>query len=920
MSSLQFFLRLFGGLIFAAAILAAPWFYGGITLFGQKWVDAGILIGALAALPSLFLTPRMIALRTSPGRLTLLGLPLLLALLLGFLQTIPLSPATLRTVSPHVPELAAGLLPAPGSEEEQIERSFFDDEKLPAGGDFFPSTVSVSPSTTRDAIALLAFCVLAYFTAGILFRATRPKRFFWGAITLAGAILALFSMITRAAPDDGFWTTLWPSAHYGPYVNPNNAAGYLCLCLGPAVALFSAEILHARRRIKRSRPELPESAVYHKSFWERLADPLFDLIDSFSRRTAGRLALVAILLAGALISLSRGGSMAAIFALAVSLVVLTRRGKAGLFSVILWAAAAVGMGLIGWSGMTERVSREMQTIIDVDSNPQELNGRTDNWRGAYQTMKDYRFRGSGYGAYAIANRPNDFALRNNGYCEYAENLVVESALVGGWPLLVILLLGAVFWVVALWRAIRCPVNALNRGDPDDEACDERELIWSFGLGTLTLFAGQLISASLDFGLQLPANAILASAILGSFAAGETLREPSENGYGFQSERFGRLATMALAIFFLASLCAAWVGWRRIATAESVERTIAECNLETEPQNLDLYAIDLAISELEAASAKRPDDARIHKAAAEAGIVRFRFLLWQQMKAELPDAIPSQLWERATPEANLVWIMMLERRGMQVGPEKFRNSLPVTDSLRPALRHLLIARRLLPIDPNVHYLCALLTPLVTATQNTDALLRTAAQRAISVSRMETKVCCQAGLLLYWSGDVLGALPFWRDSLTLSPRYTQTILACLNEKKNRRQLEALVDRAFPYDFALLEYAVNITVKPAFSETRKALLAKMEKTLSLAADKESSAEWYRNRGRWHTLCERPDEAILDYRHALPGDNLHPDWDYELGMIYLAQKNRAEAIAALRAAVIRAPGNKRNAAALKRAEALPE
>ena len=925
MASFHFFLRLFGGVILTATILAMPWFYGGVTLFAQKWLSVGILTVALAALPSLFLTPRMIALKYSPGRLVLLGLPWAAALCLGVFQTYPLSESALQTVSPHIPELASELLPAPGSEEEQIERSFFDEEKLPENAAFFASSASVDWSATRDAAAILSLCLLTYLSSGILFRTTREKRLFWSVLTLGGVVLAVFAMITIAAPDGGYWQKFWPSARYGPYVNRNNAAGYFCLCLAPAFALLSAEVLNGRRRIEYSRPDYSgfSERRNYKNLFSRLSDSFFDLVDSFTRQTAFRFGVAAIILAGALSSLSRGGAVAALFMTAVSVVVFTRRGKAGLFSLILWAALAAGLGLIAWSGMTERVTQELGTIFDADEKPLELNGRVDNWTGALQTTREYQFRGSGFGTYATANRQNDFALTFDCFCEYAENFFIDSMVVGGAALLTMLLLGLLIWAVAIRRAIRRPRTDSEEDDSDeddaegDSSAAKRDLIWSFGLGVLALFAGQAVAASLDFGLLLPANAVLASAILGSFAAGE--KNADSRKTRFHSERFGNVLPAITALFFLASILAAFYGGKRLLTAESVERTVAECSLDTEPKNLDLAAIDLSIAELEKAIQERPDDARLRKTAAEAGITRFRFLFWEQMRSELPNRLPAELWEQTAPEVNFIWIMMLERHGMKVGPQKFRNAPAVAESLRPAMRNLLMARRLEPLDPEIHYLCALITLLTTEVKNPDELLRLAADRAFSVSRYETKVCCQAGLLRYWSGNTDEALSYWRDSLELSRKYVDPILACLNEKKNRKELVSLVDRAFPDDFTRAEYAVTRAAKPEFSETRNALLAKMKLILDRSDSKES-AEWFRNSGRWHALAGRADEAIVQYRRALETDKLRSDWNYELGMVFYSQKKRTEAIEALRAAVICSPGNKLYAAALKQAEKLPE
>ncbi len=233
-----------------------------------------------------------------------------------------------------------------------------------------------------------------------------------------------------------------------------------------------------------------------------------------SARSANRLAsrvllsgAVAFLMVALVLTQSRGGLVSAAvgFLVVMGLMVGGGRGRRAVLSLVL-AAAAV-FGFVSWVGM-DRISDRLAALV---ADP-IADWRWPIWRATVQLIGDAPFLGTGLGSYQDAfARYRPIAIPHDRMVEFAHNDYAQLAAETG-------LLGL---AIALWAVVAVTLFSfrrwMERRDPE---------LRGIGVGAFGAFAVVLGHSLVDFGLHLPANALLALFVGALLPAAATVRGQS----------------------------------------------------------------------------------------------------------------------------------------------------------------------------------------------------------------------------------------------------------------------------------------------------------------------------------------------------------------------------------------------------------
>lgn len=403
----------------AAAIFVIPLCLGGIRPLGQ------LLLVTL----SLTTTAAWLAARCTSrdAQWRWLGIePLLLAgIALVTLQITPLPSDWLELVSPKQRQLLwlqrpHGLLPQ-------------------------WSTVSVIPSATRSGLAnLVAYCLLFLVTAQRVRETADARRIMcWVAGSAVGmSVLGLVQMLCGSPKFFGVIEIDGISAAevvHGSFVNRNHLAQFLALGAGPLLMFALAEPATApfRRRLGAARGTLTgEHPAARAAAWAGLACVCIATI----------------------LSLSRGGMLALLAAVVVSLAVGQRHrlfGGRAFPGMLVVAAASIVALFLPWADAVE--TRVLQNVasLDIEQIDQQAARRTI-WTAVARGIADFPWLGTGIGSHRCVypmylDQPDDqmeYATAESGYLQLALEAGVAGLLLAGI---------ALAWIIS--RCLRAAASA-----------------------------------------------------------------------------------------------------------------------------------------------------------------------------------------------------------------------------------------------------------------------------------------------------------------------------------------------------------------------------------------------------------------------------------------------------------------------------
>lgn len=430
---------------------------------------------------------------------TPLNIPIILFIGLIVFQLIPLSPGFLKVVSPNTYDLYRNTLP------EWPDRVHSLSGQFPTGSEHSPSSVSEIANKSEDysnkssiqkkpvfnsnwmpisiypyASKKELFSILIFIGMFLIITNTpdiRINRIIVVIVSLGFSISLLGLMQKLTGTTKTYWLVESNSEFpFGPYVNRNHFAGYICMVIPLTLGLL----------ISRFRSLFSSRKRYFKA-----ADFQSHLFANFLLVFA-----IVIMILALLFSLSRGGILAFLFSIAVFVIIvaisrLATGNNRGLKISSFVLTVLIAFSVLIWIGH--------DTILDKLSDPSSpTTTRINLYVDTLNMFSDFPIFGTGFGTFQHIYRKyktlDDRFLYEHAHNDYLE-LLSDLGLIG----FLIVLAGIVLF---LWKILSKWI--------------ERRDSYAKGItlgGVCGVFA--ILSHSLvDFNLHIPANALFLSIILG----------------------------------------------------------------------------------------------------------------------------------------------------------------------------------------------------------------------------------------------------------------------------------------------------------------------------------------------------------------------------------------------------------------------
>ncbi len=544
--------------LFGAGVMAAPWFLGG-NLPPVRTIALGLVFLcslACVLVPSLIGTP------------TRLGMMLRLVLVAG------------------VAYAAFQLVPIFGGE-----------------------AITASPSATRSRICELMLGIGAFLVASCLFRDQRVLPWFLGMVAFNGVLITFFGLAqTVSNTDKMFWfyELIQGGQPFGPFVNGNNAGGYLLLCFA-AANFFLAQRIFRSQHVNKTNSHGPGNQSVISVFFNSIGR-------SFAKLDTEHLyilASVAAVAAGVLASISRGAAVGLFVSIFVGWSLLFRRSLA--FAMASVVVAAVGVGVLVYTQQDEAIVSSLETLANVESLENSSRNRIAHWKDSYQYAMASQPLGSGLGTYSVMYPPYQKDWHFKRWFKHAENQYLETFAELG-------ILGLLALLFAIGIVVFGCISLLNKPDSTSRAV---------GLTGLIAIVGQIIAGSFDYGLYQPANTLLMASLVGivfsqlnwAWSAQHVAEENPGKGK----------ARLAWAMMLGTALVTGWATYEY--SAVDARRSVRRFNERFEPGR-DREQVEKYQQLAEYAVQTRPDDPDAHYHLALNYILQYRLAASDEMLEQM----------------------------------------------------------------------------------------------------------------------------------------------------------------------------------------------------------------------------------------------------------------------------------------------
>jgi tetratricopeptide (TPR) repeat protein/O-antigen ligase len=838
-------------------VAVAPWFFGGVGTGFQFVLTIALALAGAASLARW---------RRTFGALYDVRVPLTFLSAAFGLGLFQLTETAARQAEPWNPAAT------------EWRSEFSADARSPS--DEVRGPLSLHPASTRRELGHLATAIAAFVAGAVLFGETTA--FLVLLITAAGtgAAVALFGIVQKLTWNGMIYWQV-PLTHggqpFGPFVNRNNAGGFLTMCLAAALGVVVWQITQIprlagntspnhRRRGRRTSGYVAESATWQRRFlW---------FVANVSAPLVAAAAAAAVVGGGILSSLSRGTIVATVAGCAAALMLAAFASRRPIYLVLLIVTAAAAAALVVWLGLGREIVARLDTLtVDgASSEPRML-----HWTDASHAISEFWLLGSGLGTYRFAYAPFETRL-SLGVFQHAENQYVETLVTGGivGGLLLACLMFAM--VVAVWRLLRRAESAADYG---------------IAVAAAALFFMQAVHACFDFSWYIPADMVLMAVLCGAFFRRAFTPQspphewsPSEPVRSSTAKWVGGVTAVAVGLLL------AW-GFdvkRRTYLADDIWREGLK-----PPENTTeaLPWIDHVIQRQREALRYFPDDGEIHVRLAELWVDRYktRFRAEARQNPALLSLGPLlSVWE--SPAKLHADAHIAARTGFNVDVQSLRDHPLIAENLLPALQEARIARRLCPISPYAHLLTGELCFLDESPLDDGFYLGLAEK--LSGGRDDRLYLI--GQLHLDAARVPQALECFRRAWSLSSRYDQRIVtAARSFVSTERLLNEVVP---PKPAVIVATARNCLTGPEQAEDRK-LFFRRAVTL-LSASERTAANLRLEAGCRAELGELRVAADL-LRKLITVQPLDADAYLELASVLMAADDAAGANEALSDAELR-------------------
>jgi O-antigen ligase len=351
-------------------------------------------------------------------------------------------------------------------------------------------------------MATLSFVYLVVFLVALLTvrDALRLERLalvlVWSGVLQAVLGVVLFSL---KAEYRIFFSTVSHSNLIGTFVNRNHLAAYLCMCLSIGIGLMLARLGGRTPR-------------HHN--WKLRVVAAIEFTLSAKMRL--RLMLV-VMVIGLVLTRSRMGNAAFFSAMLVVgfMAIVLARKTAPQTIALITSLIIIDVLVVGtWVGLEKVVERIQETELTTAAGgkSESVEARTEAARTALAMVQDFPLMGSGGGSFYNVFLSYRTPQYGYSYVDHAHNDFVEIA--ADYGLLGLGILGALV-ALSLWTALA--VLARRRSN----------LPRGIAFGVAMSIVALLVHSTVDFNLQIPANALTMVVILAMGWVTHTLPSPKE---------------------------------------------------------------------------------------------------------------------------------------------------------------------------------------------------------------------------------------------------------------------------------------------------------------------------------------------------------------------------------------------------------
>ncbi len=666
-----------GRLLVFAMIIVAPWWIASVNMLAQFVL---ITTGVVAVALWWFV---LILGRRSSHIFPFLAFPVILGLVLIGIQMIP--------ISGNVKNFLAGQ-----------QSDLYERYASPCEGELLENAEFASEPTTRitmdldgsiRAFNLLSLALICLLLGAHFFRSRRSIVLLPLIGTLNGVAISFFGIVQKMKFDGRLYWFIelrYGGLPFGPFVNRNNAAGFLLICFGCSLMLlylaFSSRSEHSDRPRQIITNEYP--------IWKRLGLQLMLFISEINGKKLAAIIASVFILLGIVSTFSRGATIALIAALVPTIAYVAISSKSKQLVGLLVIAGVLVVALVSWLGFASSFAERMGSLSEADI--LSTDDRVQHWIQTAPAITDFAPSGSGVGSYVNVHRLYRIDSENKLFY-HAENQYFQTLVEAGYLGFTLLILA----LVILGLCVR--FLALHANSSKTTA------VCVLGLFVL---ASQSIAAFFDFGLYIPANIVMLATICG-FVCGQThaLAERLKKKYFFRYHLPHAVTLIFLIVIFSSGVFSALTSYR----LAKIDGRMGDLLVDEDYQTLDLTMTNQRIDSLTELVSVQPTSASL-KRLAELWIHRYRLNLFDQLSTALSTADRNN----AEKLQRLWWTTSIDRlhalihQAIQAGDQRrvrmMRQDPLVRENLLRAVYFLKQSRGRSPLQPSVHILLAQLHSL------------------------------------------------------------------------------------------------------------------------------------------------------------------------------------------------------------------
>ena len=763
----------------------AAWDYGGVLPWTKWCLSAASIAILILILPLCF---RRLPNSTLAYSLCLVGL---MALGLGALQLVPLPAGLVEWASPATHSAYTQWLP--GDSAASI-----------------PMTIDTA--LTRSYLVLPVLFVTFSLAGMILLRDERTVVLFLMIGTISGVAIGYLGMADKISEHSDFLVPSSAPLPFGPFVNRNNAAGFLNLSLACALGW----LVHRHRTRLSERRYDSRYQIIDGSLIEKMVGRVRRFVRLSDNLSFAIACLIVIIVSSIFVCGSRGGMLALFVGAFVS--VLRSVGHKRQFTGLV--ATSLGFVLVGFLlGLVGMVSSVRDRMGQLFGDAAFDDSRLGHWYDSATAALQYLPMGSGMGTYRYAYLPFQ-SMGGMPWFVNADGMPFEWLLEGGLPMLGIVCIGIVVCFMLLSNI------AFYKNDAITAA-----VAASSWFAVPSLF----ISQSFDFGILMPANTMLAALVLGALAASaksirnETPRQERSSKNALRRKRgskdrakpkpsrrlwrHGLVATIWIPCMLGSAFSVHWQN--EFARVDHVTRRTAHWTPELVGATTECKAI---LDNAEALLEQYPSNPDLLLATSRLNVINSRSVVQDAVERPVTEQLFDSNWLYSSLEVRR-YQYFLNRRDSE--SQEWNESLLPNQNPESFQRAHQLAQDALKLSPYNDQVRLQLIRLDFVDDQTDSTPKYVEQLH-RLRKRSPYWLHQLGTLTSIYPGAETAIPIWRDELLLAPERLPRVWQRVREMQSDVEISSIV----PNDINAMLYVAEL-MKPD-DEEREPLLERIAEML--------------------------------------------------------------------------------------------